>query len=322
MAVYKRRSSENKHPFEAKMFNKFGMSELQGLLVDAEWHPTVGLEAIEVTSPSDFEKLKLNYIENIKYVYNIITSNDLLTHDELRDRLIFTQKLSIPFYLVFYIASNKETQFILTSLSIAHKNNGNTLTVDESVILNEDGFINWWNKNKGTVQCKPFTNGAGSRVSSTYIDRILEKHGLKWGGNIDAFLIDVNKEDYMKSEIKCIIDFLSCSRHMEVNADPRKWYNDGNPKHGPKYEGFKTQSTIASILGVPHLIIYIDKSNKNQKKAALSSVKEISPDNIILTEELDTHKELIPCHNIKYGMQEIGKELNRIIKMSEPPIIK
>lgn len=58
MEKLRRRTSENAHKFEKKLFEQLNLSELQGLLVDENWNATVGLEAIEILDSNYFRILK------------------------------------------------------------------------------------------------------------------------------------------------------------------------------------------------------------------------------------------------------------------------
>ena len=76
-------------------------------------------------------------------------------------------------------------------------------------------FINWWKEIKETVQTKPFVNGARARASKTLFDKVLVRHGLLWGGNLDGFLILNNK-------VVAVIDNLSCSSGKLKDYNPIK----------------------------------------------------------------------------------------------------
>ena len=73
-----RRTSENNNSFENKLMEKLNLYEMQGLLVDAEWNPTVGIEAIQsndIDSIPEKIKNKDNFIEGEIYT-NILENTE------------------------------------------------------------------------------------------------------------------------------------------------------------------------------------------------------------------------------------------------------
>lgn len=313
MEKLRRRTSENAHKFEKKLFEQLDLSELQGLLVDENWNATVGLEAIEILDSNYFESLKStnrskeDKEEFCNEFYKVLTKKDI------KERYLLCDKLNIPFVLIFYCPTYEGIKNFRISM-VKINDNGDIKYINK-IDYSENDFIKWWQSKKGTIQTKQLRNSAGPRVKRTKIDNILSNYGLMWGGNIDAFKAE-------NSHIECIIDFISCSRNMNINANPSKWYNSSNPKYGPKYEGFKTQSKVANRLCVPHLIIYLDKSQPDAEIVAISAIKEISPHAITLVNDPVTNSQRIPKDHITEGIENICDEIGKVISFSNPPIIK
>lgn len=308
-----RRTSENAHKFEKKLFDQLNLSELQGLLVDENWNATVGIEAIEIPDSNYFRILKSTNRseEDKKELLNDFYK--ILSPKAIKERYLLCNKLNVPFVLIFYCPEYKGNKnFRISTVKI---NGNDDIKYINKIDYSESDFIKWWQSKKGTIQTKQLRNSAGPRVEKTKIDNILSKYGLMWGGNIDAFKVE-------DDQIKCIIDFISCSRNMNINADPSKWYNSSNPKYGPKYEGFKTQSKVASRLCIPHLLIYLDKSKPDAEIVAISAIKEISPHAITLINEPATNSQRIPKDHITEGLKNICDEIDKVINFSNPPIVK
>lgn len=320
----KRRSSENNNPFENTLMEKLNLYEMQGLLVNAEWNPTIGMEAIQ-SDDIDSILAKIKDSNYKQHFLEKIFEKVHLNKKRLIGRYILTQNLDIPLFIILY-GQSKNNQYIFANFKICLSDNNDNrlnLSICHEKTRNEEDFINWWKEHKGTIQTKDTANGAKPRIQRTLIDKILEKHGLEWGGNIDAFHpINSNKHNITTYKVQYIVDFISVSKDMEENADPHKWYNDGNPKHGPRYEGLKAQSIIANKLNVPHIMLYIDKNpNPNVKRLGITSIKQISQKKIELTHDPNTDQQIIPGKNIVYGLDNIEKEINNIISISNPPTV-
>lgn len=321
----KRRTSENNNPFENKLMDKLKLYEMQGLLVDAEWNPTVGIEAIQsddidsILAKIDDSNFDQHFLEDVLEQVNLNKKN-------LVGRYVLTHNLNVPLFVILY-GRDRQNQYIFANFKISLERKNNTtgigIAIDHERTRNEADFINWWREHKGTIQTKDTANGAKPRIQRTSIDNILEEYGLEWGGNIDAFHpVTSDQYDPATYKVQYIVDFISVSGNMEKNADPHIWYDDGNPKHGPRYEGLKAQSTIANKLNVPHIMLYIDKNPKsNMERLGITSIKQISPKEIELTHDPKTGQQIIPGNNIISGLDNIEKEINRIISISNPPTI-
>lgn len=314
-----RRTSENNNSFENKLMEKLNLYEMQGLLVDAEWNPTVGIEAIQSNDIDSIpEKIKN---KDFKFSTDILTPVHLNTK-RLLGRYVLTQNLQVPLIIILY-GKKRNDHYVFVNYEVHLDKKRDKLKICYEKERNEVDFINWWREHKGTIQTKDTANGAKPRIRQTSIDEILEEHGLEWGGNIDAFHpIAYNKDDPTTYNVEYIVDFISVSRDMKKNANPHKWYNDGIPKHGPRYEGLKVQSTIANILNIPHIMLYIDKNpDHNEERLGITSIKKISPNEIELTHDPKTDQEIIPGNNIICGLPDIKEEIKRIIQISDPPTV-
>lgn len=348
MEKFIRRSTERKHGFERVLFQKLNLCELQGLVVNSEWDPTAGLEVFECDKMSIFNRLfQLIKSNNIQKFKNFLNTNTSISFTDIMKRLVLTNEINVPFYLIFYYESDpslkdiprnkrKETttriklsansrRYIIVQIKYIYipSSKNNEYSFGPCYYYHENEFINWWESKKKTIQTKPFTNGADKRARNSTFDLILESYHLKWGGNIDAFMINSDNHH----NIKCIIDFLSYSKTRDnhnqgdllwPNANPSRWY-DGRRGHGPSFNGFRIQTSIAQKLGVPHIIIYLDKENPHNEAVAIGAIHSISHDQINLYSYKGSQ---YPGDHIIRGEQSIISEINHLItSVGAPKII-
>ena len=281
------RSTENDHSFQIALYEKLNAYSLQGLLMDSNHKFTAAVEAIEYNSD---EEIKIPF-----------------SNKELCAKYLLASKLKVPFYIVTYKANYFRIFEVLQSA-----NNTFRFISTPKKPLNENEFANWWGKLKGTVQQKPLANGAGSRANATVFDSTLEKYKLKWGGNIDGFIVN---ESFDK--IECIIDNISVSGKLDgMNADPAKYFNDGNPAHGPKYDGWYPTTFLASSLNVPHALFTFNKKDHTENKIGLTFISELSAEKISYVDNIT------PNSNVLEGIDTIKAEINEKLPKMNPPTIK
>ena len=162
---------------------------------------------------------------------------------------------------------------------------------------------------KGTTQNKPLANGAGTRAKCTVFDGALEKYGLMWGGNIDGFIVN---EDF--DQITCIIDNISVSTDLSgKRANPADYFNDGNPKHGPKYEGWRPTTTLAMMLNVPHALFTLDKNNAAKEHIGLTFISGLSK------EKISFAGDVAPNSNVINGLEKIVQTFTAELPAMHPP---
>ena len=167
------RSTECEHEFTKKLFSKLGAYSLQGLTMSSDHRWTAAIEAIQYDD------------DEIVDLYSIFELNDL------RAKYSLAKAIEVPLYFLIYQKGNYSVFFVSKT--------DHEFLFSREKEFGEDGFIDWWKSIKGTDQSKDFNNGATPRATTTIFDRVLEKHHLSWGGNIDGFI-------FRRQKPVCIIE--------------------------------------------------------------------------------------------------------------------
>ena len=278
------RSTENEHKFQTVLYKRLNAYSLQGLLMDSEYKFTAAVEAIEY---EDDEQIVIPF-----------------SNAELHAKFLLASKLRIPFYIVAY----KQGKYHINQ--VLHSSDGKFKLVEfQDKVFEEKEFAQWWGKMKGTIQNKPLANGAGARAKRTVFDGALEKYGLMWGGNVDGFVVT---EDF--EQIACIIDNISVSSDLSgPRANPADYFNDGNAKHGPKYDGWRPTTTLAMTLNVPHALFTIDKNNVNKEHIGLTFISGLSKEKISFVDDV------APNSNVIDGLENIALKFTAELPAIQPP---
>lgn len=275
------RSSENSHQFQNALFQALDAYSVQGLLIDERGNFTAAVEAVEYGPNEDM----------------ILP----FSNKELAARWIFAESLRIPFYIVVYrkgvfmiiqVYPNKATPFVKLGE------------------YNEDGFVRWWGSLKGMPQRKRLNNGGEERLLTVF-DRVLRRHGMEWGGNIDGFVVS-----FEEGKITAIIDNISCKNDLSsAYSDPARFFSSTNPRHGPKYEGWYGAIKTSSTLQVPHLLFTIDKSHPEVPHIGCTAFRKLSAEGIFY------HGGRKPNEHIITGMDNILSEVESLIATCAPPVL-
>lgn len=274
------RTTECEHLFTSDLFSKLGAYSLQGLTMNANYQWTAAIEAIEF---DDDESVQIESV---------------FREDETHAKLILAEAIHVPLYYIVY----HQHDFILFRVS---RLSSGKLHYKKENTLDETGFINWWQQIKGTPQTKDLNNGAQDRAYKTVFDRVLESHGLAWGGNIDGFILRNNQP-------VCIIENIYTRRNPlnSVKGDPAFYFF----KKGPNYSTWFPTVTLANELHLPMLLFTFD-GNTNEEHIGLTAIHHLSDKGIFYLNDLH------PYENVIEGMTNIVDEITSMLSV-EPPYIK
>lgn len=277
------RTSENRHEFQERLFQRLKAYSLQGLLMNDRKEFTAAIEAIEYEEGDDLKKVPFG-------------------EEQLRARYILAHAIGVPLYLILYMQG-------VYKILEAEKRDGRIKLVFREPYLTEEAFIMWWKARKQTVQNKALNNGGEIRIGKTIFDSTLRKYGCEWGGNIDGFVLCENGDG-----IRYIIDNISVSA-PNLNDEPSHYFHSPNPKHGPRYEGWYAAVKLANILQVPHLLFTIDKRNTREEHVGLAVIDRLTPEGIWYADNIS------PDRQILRNLDFIAMEVEKTVKRSKAPKI-
>lgn len=292
-----RRTTEiRNHNFQQRLFKEINAFDLQGL--------TMNFARSSFTAGVEYFDLELNeYLELQKNPSNVFNLPEMLAIEHIHAQLLLTRKLDIPLYYIF----GYEDEFFVDELSL----NNNKIS-HKSKVLNTLDFVKFWRTIKGTLQTQSTDrNGAKDRSDKTRIDKILEKQGLAWGGNIDGFIIQ-------NGEIISIIDCISIGPGSQKitgdltdpKADPGLYF-----KIGPTFKTWEATITLARAIGVPHLLFTLDIVNLNSETIGLTGIDFLSRRGIRY------FKGIKPNNNVIYDLDKISVAIFDLINNLSIPKI-
>lgn len=282
----KKRTSEREHELVKNLFKKLNAYKMEDITLDINKNLLCCIEAIEISDTDE------------------ITVLDIEKSDDLKAKYLLSQKLNIPLYYVIYSPTKNVFEIYLCT-----DNNRLIVNLELQETFNEHEFIEWWKSHKTSIQTKEFVNGGRIRTNQTKIDEIIEKYNLKWGGNLDGFIVNNN------NNIIAIIETIYSTKFSIDNewCDPAKYLNT---KHGgPKFESWESTITIAKHLNVPLLVITID-TNNSREEIGLAAIKYVSKDKVQYVDDIAP-----PQRNIK-ELSNITKTIFKLIEKVPVPKIK
>lgn len=222
------------------------MYDLQGLLIGKNSEFTVAIEAFDIDENEEFDY------------------RNAFTIDSLHAKCTLASKINVPFYIIVH----KEKTDFFTYYNVA-LHNGQVVEVSQSIKSTAE-FIQWWAENKGTIQTKGYNEMQG-RINDSYIDDVLESNELKWGGNIDGFII--SRHD--SSQVLAIIEKRVTATFNIENYDPAKYYN----YRGGDYNTWLPVYDLARMLNVPLFLLTFQEGNNTSVGAAV--IKDVLPKQLL-----------------------------------------
>ena len=253
----------SKTTFRTDLFNDLGIVELQGLLMNENWKPTAGVEAIDY-EPNE----PINVIQDIG-------------ENALAGKLALTDALNVPLYVVTSRNQEKLLDLRFDVIKIT-KESSNIRKTSYRNGLEPEEFARFWGKYKGTDSVKPLPD-ANTRIKDSNVDNVLREADLEWGGNIDGILTNDGWE------VKAIIESRKTNQKELNSYDPNNYFH----YRGGDYNTWKPLYNISNELSVP-LILLTFKHEKSQCGCAyvdnMSSSKGltyedgITPDQNLLAE--------------------------------------
>lgn len=301
----KRRTTENEsHKFQNYLFEEINAYNLQGLLLDGDRKRfTAGVEYFELTEEE---------YEIIKGDHSKIYSGELegmLLKKHVYAQSMLTKRLEIPLYYIFGYQDNFVVHCISNKKEKELKYCSKTYKIEE--------LISFWRQLKQTVQThSTIYNGASDRAKLTRIDDILKSEGLEWGGNIDGFIIDREKN---KGEIVAVFDCISIGEASQTTthdltdpkANPANYFH----KKGPKYETYLSIIRLGQALGVPYLLMTLNSIDRETETVGLVTIEKLTKENIFFAGGIG------PNENVITGINNIKESIVDSISQGGIPIV-
>lgn len=272
----KRRDTERKHELANKIYEKSHMYDLQGLLIGKNGAFTAAIEAFEIQENEEFD------------------FRSAFTIDSLRAKCTLASKINVPFYIIVH----KENTECFVFHRVALHNN-QVVEASQSIKSTAE-FIQWWAENKGTIQTKRYNEMQG-RISDSYIDDVLETNNLKWGGNIDGFII--SKHD--SNRLLAIIEKRVTASFNIADYDPANYYN----YRGGDYNTWLPVYNLARMLHIPLFLITFQEGNNISAGAAV--IKEVLPKQLV-------YESLPPNKNLFDSIIPLKRWISKYLKLHTP----
>lgn len=270
----KRRNVEGNHPFAQFVAEQYDIYELGGLLLDKNWNFTAAVEAFDLEPE-----------ENRNHLSHLLDSNGFTK--ALYMDSVFAEKLDIPFYIIAHVKTKSDIHVY----EIRPNYRDSKLLCVNKETFSEDGFIKWWQEQKGTVQTKLYRKDFQDRAKKSYFDCLLESHGIKWGGNIDGYLIDNGNSH----NIIAIIENRFTNKTPLSKYDPNTFYSGFN---GGDYNTWLPLINLKNRLGVPLFLMTYSHRTGEKKQVGITRILGQSKAHGLLYIHNQNGKVIRPCDNI------------------------
>jgi len=267
-----RTTEQHPHPIWERLVSDFSVAEIQGFIFSCKDD-----ELITATRKSD-GAISIQCLEAAEYdsEEEFVPENFFSVND-------WISKVSAAAF------------FKSTLLFLTHKTNDDALfrlhkvvVKDKKIIFdnltqfkNELSFINWWQSVKKLSQTKK-TVEARLRQNLTLFDRIIEKYGYSWGGNMDGFII--SDSDNL---VKAIIEVRKSNYSTIEEYDPAKYFLGTKTKGGD----FKTWLPLIYLKKAYNLpLILLTLSTKSKLEFGFTEVNTISTSRLFYVDDIPPTK--------------------------------
>lgn len=209
--------------FRTSLFDKIGVHELQGLLMDNSWEATAGVEAIDYDTDERID------------IINDLGKNALAT------KLALTNSLEVPLYV---ITSRNQQKLSDLTFKINQISYDEGVEVTQEKTLSPEGFVEFWADLKGTTSRKDLPD-ADVRIEDSNVDNVIRESNLEWGGNVDGILTNDNRK------VRAIIECRKTTKSNLINYDPNDYFH----YRGGDYNTWSPLYNISSELEVPLILL-------------------------------------------------------------------
>ena len=258
----RRNAEKQDHEFEQEFVKACNLYDMQGLLIGDDQF-TAAVEAFTLTAGEHIDKLRTN----------------AFTDEEWLAKLYFADSLNAEFHVFLH----REGTASIYDYDITIDGFKNNTIVRK--IMTENEFVVWWRQHKRTIQTKEYRPELRDVIEKSYFDRLLESNGLKWGGNIDGFMLasDENHRPVIVLENRF-------TNNRTIKAyDPLAYYDED-------IQTWKPLILLCQILNIPCILCTYSKRENEERIMGMSRL-------IIQEQEAGrirfTHKDGIPpCKNL------------------------
>ena len=276
----KRRSVEGAHLFAQEVAEKCCISDLGGLLLDDRGNFTTAIEALELEPSETGQNLS-----------SLLDANGL-TPLFYRNAQ-FAENLGLPFCILAHI---RGTSNIHVYQVIPEKHG--VLTCSSHEILTEAGFLQWWQERKKTKQVKPYRQELTQRAETSYFDNLLERHDLKWGGNIDGYLMGYHSGAF---RIRGIIENRFTKKVALSQYDPNAFFRYG----GGDYNTWQPLITLKDSLQVPLFVMTYSKRDGEENQVGITQILGQTRESGLQYVQDEEGNPIRPCDRIFQNPEDI-----------------
>lgn len=275
-----RRDMEGSHIFSNKIKTQCGIYDLQGLLLNKKGNFTAAIEAFEYNSHDQLKSIVPN----------------LMTRESVFAKSLFASSVGVDLFVFVHLSNTNSINIYQVKPDLAEQK----AKCVSTKTISEEQFISWWAEHKQTNQMKPYRDEVTSRMRRSYFDGLLESHGLKWGGNIDGFTIDLSGSPRVSSIIENRF-----SKFLPVQSyDPAKYFQSG----GGDYHSWSPLFKIKEKLNVPLILCTYSKLSDHIMEIGATKIETLNNDGIKYDETIGA-----PTSNVFLNAAEFQRWFEKTI---------
>ena len=295
MAVRVRSTEQLEHPVWRRMKSVLKIGELQGLvfkatdeqLVRAIRHPKETIELICLEA-AEYDRRSEFLLPNI------------FPEKEWLKKIAVARFLNAPLFLLTY---GKNDRFLFRLHRVTLDRSFKPAAEEIDRFADEKSFVIWWasikrlNQTKRTVEAKP-------RQHRTRFDRVIERHGFQWGGNIDGFWM-ANRPPY----VRAIFEVRQTHRYPLDEYDPARFFS-GTAKKGGDYKTWLPLVYLHRRYDLP--LVLITLNSREPDLFGFAEVQAVSERELIYADQMP------PGRNVTADIGLFKKWLERRVNRAKP----
>ncbi len=275
-----RRNTEGKHNFSLQVGRACNIYDMQGLLMNEKNKFTAAVEAFEMKADEKVEKVMGN----------------TFSEREFYIKSCFAERVNVSFFLFIHREGTKK--IYLYEIKPDHKRKSVQSVAEE--ILSEEDFIDWWGSHKRTIQRKGYRGELKDRIQLSYFDSLLESRGLKWGGNVDGFMVSAEGDSTEEVNIISVIENRFTNKKSIRQYDPADYFKSG----GGDYRTWFPLIKLKEMLGIP-LFIFTYSNRKGEENLVGATLIEALNEQGITYIQNGNSKQMKPCDNLFDNTEEL-----------------
>ncbi len=285
-----RRNTEGQHNFCLQVGRACNINDMQGLLMNEKGKFTAAVEAFEMKADEKIDRVMGN----------------TFSEREFYIKSCFAERVNVPFFLFIHREGRK--RIYLYEIKPDHKLKSVQSVAEE--VLSEEEFIDWWGSHKRTVQKKEYRVELKDRIQLSYFDDLLESRGLKWGGNVDGFMVSAEGDLAEEVNIFSVIENRFTNKKSIRQYDPADYFTSG----GGDYYTWLPLIKLKELLDIPLFLFTYSNREGEENLVGATLIETLSEQGITYIQNRNG-RQMKPCENLFDNTEELVQWVKELVSL-------